>query len=96
MARMNAISQFDVKSELRDYMSENARGIPFWLKEAMESWMLSVDLGYKTMVFYDEAQKRIERPTNIHTLLELTKMHNAFERYCDWLYDQKVKWKSVE
>jgi hypothetical protein len=88
------IDQFEVKSELRDYMSEHARGIPFWLKEALESWVLSVDLGYKTMVFYDESQNRIERPTNVMTLLELTKMHTAFERYNEWLYDQKVKWKN--
>ncbi len=94
MGRSKPIDQFEVKSELRDYMSEHARGIPFWLKEAMESWMLSVDLGYETMVFYDENQGRIEKKTNVHSLLDLTKMHAAFDRFNEWLYDQKVRWKN--
>jgi len=96
MGRTSLLDQFELKQELRDYMSEHARGIPFWVKEAMESFMLSVDLGYKTMVYYDESQQRIEKSMNVHTLIDLTKLHPAFNKYADWLYDQKVKWKDVE
>ena len=87
------ISQFEVKSELKDYLAEHGRALPYWLKEAVEAWILAVDLGQQLVVFFDEEQNRIERETNIFTLVELINQSHVFGKFKDWLLDQKVKWK---
>jgi hypothetical protein len=87
------ITQVEVRSELKDYLLEHGKGLPYWLKEAVEAWVLAVDLGQNLVVYFDEQQNRQERETNIMTLLELTEFSPVFNKYRDWLMDQKVKWK---
>lgn len=88
------ITQYEIRSELKDYLAEHGKALPFWLKEAVEAWALAVDLGQNLVVYFDEDQNRLERETNIHTLLELTESSPVFNKYKDWLLEQKVRWKS--
>jgi hypothetical protein len=89
-----AISQYEVRSELKDYLAEHGKALPYWLKEAVEAWILAVDLGQHLVVFFDEGQSRMERETNIHTLIEMLDQSHVFGKFKDWLMDQRVKWKS--
>ena len=91
--RQSVISQYEVRSELKDYLAEHGKGLPYWLKEAVEAWILAVDLGQNLVVFFDENQNRIEREANIHTLVELVTDNSVFAKFTDWLMDQRVKWK---
>jgi len=91
---MSVITQYEVRSELKDYLSEHGKALPYWLKEGVEAWILAVDLGQHLVVYFDEDQTRLERETNIHTLLELTEASPVFNKYRDWLLEQKVKWKN--
>ncbi len=91
--KTQVISQYEVRSELKDYLSENGKGLPYSLKEAIEAWILAVDLGQHLVVYFDDNQNRIERETTINTLLELVNQSPAFNKFSDWLLDQKVKWK---
>ena len=87
------ITQYEVRSELKDYLAEHGKALPFWLKEAIEAWALAVDLAQNLVVYFDEDQNRVERETNIYTLLELTEASPVFNKYRDWLLEQKVRWK---
>lgn len=87
------ITQYEVRSELKDYLAEHGKALPYWLREAVEAWALAVDLSQNLVVYFDEDQNRLERETNIHTLLELTETSPVFNKYRDWLLEQRVKWK---
>ena len=39
----------------------------------------------------DQAHEKHDEVVN--TLLDLASMHHAFDRYKDWLFEQRVKWR---
>jgi len=92
MARRTILTQYDIREELSNYMSEvDIHNVPIWIKEALRAWMEAVELGQDNFFYYDDQKARITKGTDFLSLDQLLDESVKFVKFRSWFNDQIAK-----